>query len=637
MKAKIDKVRVTILLLLFGLHINIYAVYNTTVKSSDSDVTAVSEFKKTMAEGGTIAFEAGEWNINISSNQMIPQGEVTIIGANEVDTENPDYKGAYEDISRVKTTLTFGSAGLKITKACPRISIRNVKLLQAGITVDNDCQPEINMSNVIYDISTWNKTAWVKTHILANNGFGGTMEHVSFYGYASASIRVNRNRPTEAQRPISKVNKIVIDYCKFKALDSNKESGSVYFDAGNDEYSGTLNLSGTEIKNSHFVNAALSTSKISNLNVYNNLFEMYDGASNILHFEEYSHDILFDNNTITVTDGYTGSMMYLGVKQPTYNFTITNNTIIQSPNGSIKRFASGKCIKNLIFTGNTLLNPNPATEYLQLGDCGNENLTYENNSGFGTLSESGPCSSILNNNQYYITYGNGKYLGIVEGEVRVIELSNAPTDDAFLWEVEFERMVYYTIKNKATGNYLEVLYGPTANHLVPAGSDIAQYQPEGVPVYARCFDNYNDIDRKPVWEIYNQNGGYCMLLGGNESRSDIRLFEESKVSVFHFRDQKYKLYADYNWNFVPATEKDTAIDNEVNNNTNKIKVYPNPANNSIKIDGIRNQMVHITDLTGNILISQQIIDPSESIDLSSLSEGMYFVISNNQISKLLIQ
>ena len=58
-----------------------------------------------------------------------------------------------------------------------------------------------------------------------------------------------------------------------------------------------------------------------------------------------------------------------------------------------------------------------------------------------------------------------------------------------------------------------------------------------------------------------------------------------------------------------------------------LNVYPNPANNVINVD----KMVQIYDLCGKL-----VMQGSGKIDVSSLPEGMYFVKSENDCSKLII-
>lgn len=74
--------------------------------------------------------------------------------------------------------------------------------------------------------------------------------------------------------------------------------------------------------------------------------------------------------------------------------------------------------------------------------------------------------------------------------------------------------------------------------------------------------------------------------------------------------------------------------NEVNNDSDNLSIYPNPTNSNFTIKSSNNekQLLQIVDITGNVVLSQNLIGDSV-IDASSLANGVYTVlVSNNQFS-----
>jgi hypothetical protein len=58
---------------------------------------------------------------------------------------------------------------------------------------------------------------------------------------------------------------------------------------------------------------------------------------------------------------------------------------------------------------------------------------------------------------------------------------------------------------------------------------------------------------------------------------------------------------------------------------NGISIYPNPANNVVKIlndNNLNITNIEIVDLTGRVVLST---DKTDGIDISELAEGQYFV------------
>ena len=155
----------------------------------------------------------------------------------------------------------------------------------------------------------------------------------------------------------------------------------------------------------------------------------------------------------------------------------------------------------------------------------------------------------------------------------------------------------------------------------------------GLPVeetveYWRAF---NQCDETPIVEQYpdTHNDGltfemYRYLNGNNDSRVAF-------IKVYNGTHTWYSGYnhdIDYNTEIVNFFNNTTDVNGMEETTNNTLAVYPNPANDVINVG---KDVVSIYDLCGKLVIKG-----SGSIDVSTLPEGMYFVKSNNDCCKLII-
>lgn len=154
----------------------------------------------------------------------------------------------------------------------------------------------------------------------------------------------------------------------------------------------------------------------------------------------------------------------------------------------------------------------------------------------------------------------------------------------------------------------------------------------GMPVeetveYWRAF---NQCDEAPIVEQYpdTHNDGltfemYRYLNGNNDSRvAFIKVY-----NGIHTWYSGYNHDIDYNTEIVNFFNNTTDVNGVEEATSNTLTVYPNPANDFINVD----KTVKIYDLCGKLVIKG-----SGKIDVSTLPEGMYFVKSENDYSKLII-
>lgn len=56
-----------------------------------------------------------------------------------------------------------------------------------------------------------------------------------------------------------------------------------------------------------------------------------------------------------------------------------------------------------------------------------------------------------------------------------------------------------------------------------------------------------------------------------------------------------------------------------------IALFPNPASTTVTLSGVAGHRLQIFDLTGKMVMNQEKISDNQSVDISSLSEGLYIV------------
>ena len=76
-------------------------------------------------------------------------------------------------------------------------------------------------------------------------------------------------------------------------------------------------------------------------------------------------------------------------------------------------------------------------------------------------------------------------------------------------------------------------------------------------------------------------------------------------------------------------------------NSDSWSIYPNPATTAVTVGGVEQATVTINDITGRIIATHNVADGDNSIDVSHLAAGTYFVrITSNGTSavrKLIIK
>jgi Neuraminidase (sialidase) len=129
------------------------------------------------------------------------------------------------------------------------------------------------------------------------------------------------------------------------------------------------------------------------------------------------------------------------------------------------------------------------------------------------------------------------------------------------------------------------------------------------------------------------NNGTTSTLDISSIRSIV--FENNNL-VFNTTDcgdNYFNIFFCKNLNFETSS---TAIE-EVNTASNSISIYPNPATNSITISKSTSESTdgYIYNITGKTMMKLNLTNQSNTIDISTLPSGLYFVLLDNQSTKFI--
>jgi len=71
--------------------------------------------------------------------------------------------------------------------------------------------------------------------------------------------------------------------------------------------------------------------------------------------------------------------------------------------------------------------------------------------------------------------------------------------------------------------------------------------------------------------------------------------------------------------------------------TAEVIIYPNPVATIATIQGASNTTVRIYDMNGKIVLTQHVASDSETIDLSTLSSGVYYTQVNGLLNTTVLK
>ena len=183
-------------------------------------------------------------------------------------------------------------------------------------------------------------------------------------------------------------------------------------------------------------------------------------------------------------------------------------------------------------------------------------------------------------------------------------MANATENDADTWIVEHIADNVYTLQHKASSRYLALDGGTCVNKTnVSSGTDGT--------VTAQQFKIQKD------GAIYNIFPAGCPGQGVDRDFGAV----DANIHTFGFTTGN----GNQKWNIV---SNGTLSTNEVDSGLTTSILYPVPSQNQLTLAGVTQATtILITDIQGKILLQKNINPGDTTIDVSSLSSGIYFVKS----------
>ncbi len=229
---------------------------------------------------------------------------------------------------------------------------------------------------------------------------------------------------------------------------------------------------------------------------------------------------------------------------------------------------------------------------------------------------------------------NSAYIGTTSTDFVVLlgDVTANVYDISFDLFVENGKMGYFNIMNSFTGGtYLWAtdVYVRSTGYLSWTANNVS----DSIPF---SFDTWYDI----AYTIDLNNDTAFMFVNDTLvnswkfSKGTLGTGTTLKLAAMDFygaaEDLQPGYYID---NFVFAMNTTSIAENN-----NSVSVYPNPATDAITIEGQANSRFEIFNAAGQTLVSGMLSNNTESIDISNLNQGQYFVrcIGNDVVVKSFI-
>jgi len=229
---------------------------------------------------------------------------------------------------------------------------------------------------------------------------------------------------------------------------------------------------------------------------------------------------------------------------------------------------------------------------------------------------------------------NSAYIGTTSTDFVVLlgDVTANVYDISFDLFVENGKMGYFNIMNSFTGGtYLWAtdVYVRSTGYLSWTANNVS----DSIPF---SFDTWYDI----AYTIDLNNDTAFMFVNDTLvnswkfSKGTLGTGTTLKLAAMDFygaaEDLQPGYYID---NFVFAMNTTSIAENN-----NSVSVYPNPATDAITIEGQANSRFEIFNAAGQTLVSGMLSNNTESIDISNLNQGQYFVrcIGNDVLVKSFI-
>ncbi|WP_297086662.1 T9SS type A sorting domain-containing protein [uncultured Draconibacterium sp.] len=629
------------------------------IRSGQSLVAKINEALASLNAGDTLLFNRPEYDfegnsLNISKgiclSGALPDVAATdSIGAYKVTTTFKNMKNFHVRTSNINLTnmrfIPVDSIGYVFT----RFSNSTAGQFYTGILINN----------VIFENGN--------LQCYGENGAGITFRNVSFLNFAHGGYNCNR------KEPIDGLPQSIVKRCKFVPNwdEVFYNTRGVSMDAGNDNHPVVWDMNGMHIDSCLFDGTGCGWSKGKNAKVTNCHFIGYRGDVDMIHMEEYTNNILVENNLFEYSKPSRTFYQDRSL-QPCSDITIINNTF----KGKYKWIFWGESPQNMRFEGNdmTEASANNPDEYTfdftahQTGayesapfDLPIGGLVIRNNAGIakesmgvmrlhelanetGNIIEAYPAAkiqknvvqqrpfSLIDTSAVYriINNNSGEAMLAAEGTINVQLSSAAVSDSADLWKVNFEYPYNYTFLNLKTKQYMEIFKIYT----------LGDYGDEDLPIYyVEQKSNWADKTALPHWFLSTVEGSDSGLFqiypGTNEKKSrviknghDVVLGLAQTVGVKGFEPPSEAS----TWRFEPVFP----VGISEPQNLPELKCYPNPAQEFLQLSfssAIKNDTtIEFYNLNG-ICLKSLILDSGtvdETIHLNGFLPGVYLLRASSE-------
>ncbi|WP_305767146.1 carbohydrate-binding protein [Candidatus Epulonipiscium viviparus] len=452
--------------------------------------------------------------------------------------------------------------------------------------------------------------------IHTGNGAQVLMTNSSLEGFSFHGLILDRRIPVEVLPQLYMDHCFLSPYLYPKEADPNSakyrttdeyayfNAWSVGLDAGNDEYI-VRDLSNTVFQNNTFLNTGIGIAKGANAIIRDNTFTQYCGNVEMLHFEEFTNNILIENNRfegLTEGDRYTSPGIGIDREmQSTFDITFRDNTIvgayarffnayspqgitienndftqaytqsIQTPNGLIADtffYFTWNALehhldnmpdvgaKNVVIRDNKFSEENLQRNKMTIEEYAGETSNYIQPELIvkKTILDAEPEPLVPINESYRIVNkATGQYLYVKPGDEKIYYTDAPLADGSDVWKLGLERNIYYTLQNQKEGKYLEVKLPYTASHM--------ENNTKPAEIHAKVVSDYEGSDFTPIWFFVKEvvDGVDFMLMHPGYSECRSRLTQDTDVDHAFTevarisKPASYKPFEDADlWEFVPV-------------------------------------------------------------------------------------
>ena len=189
--------------------------------------------------------------------------------------------------------------------------------------------------------------------------------------------------------------------------------------------------------------------------------------------------------------------------------------------------------------------------------------------------------------------------------------------DVYLWEADTDNRNQQWIEiDRGNGYYSYQKMG--TDYCIDGGNNGENNQ--NVYLWDCGINNYNQH-----WEKVSTSNGAFKLVKRNASGfaldGDIGGANGQSVELYNSEVSSHNLQ----WYITPINGLSAK---SLNFNTTDVIIYPNPVATTATIQGAVNTTVRIYDMNGKVVLVKNVVSDSETIDLSSLSSGVYYTQVN---------